>query len=340
MSYAVTIEYVRSLGGRSFSIAESESVSYRWLVKVYPGSNWSNRKLPTSMLYAYARQWQEVTGSGPPIPKYHDPNFEHPDFYCRSLSATQEAESPLHWVIEATYDDAVTPVETIQRGTTQRAVDRPWRWSANTRTVREPLIRDKTGRLITNSARDPFDPPIEWDVVYPSLVGRHSEVFPGIWFNYAGAVNDDQFEALGYLFQPKTLKIMGIDIGEEVEDGGEKVYPVSITLETASGVPFGGEGSPGYPTWDVRPLDQGLREGFVNSGQDPAPGVPLGRWVQRPIQMVNEQGTFENVSEPVLLDGSGRQLIPTNPIGHEDGDGVFLTVDVLNLVSFTNLFAT
>ncbi len=165
-------------------------------------------------------------------------------------------------------------------------------------TSEEPIDRDINGKPILNSAQESFDPPISQskdDLVLRYV--RNERFFnPRFAMRFKGAVNSSTFLGVS----PGLVKCTVFD-GDKVYDNEFSdyfvvTYEFQFRLGMVAGKQYG---------WLRRILDQGFRE-LLGKNED---GTPIWENIK--------DNAGNPLSEPALLNGSGRELaLQTPPKGH------------------------
>ena len=250
----------------------------------------------------------DLTGSGGgKIPLRFD---EHPDdagALCVDVSAKQEGDDGLGWIVTCSYStDADTTSREDEEG--NPLTRRPkYKWGFAL--FQSPLERDvKTGKVVTNSAGDAFDPPAEKDDALQTLtITRNESNYDAKRARrFINAINADPF--LGE--PPKTWRITNIDASEHSEQG-LTFYEVAYELVFKEA------------TWTKELLDIGFREFNTSGFYDPVTG-------KYELKAIRPPGSQERVDAPHLLNGAGVALA----VG---ADGKFLKVNAYHERPFREL---
>ena len=161
--------------------------------------------------------------------------------------------------------------------------------------VNEPIDKDKDNKPITNSAQEPFDPPIAEDYSDQVFrVVRNEATFDKLFAaDFKNSVNIDTF--LG--FPPGTCWLKVFD-GDEIKEAGLIYWRVSYEIhirydkdnEQASG-------------WERNILDQGYRTIALDEA-----GEPKLTEDGKPTYEVMKDKDKNLLSQPVQLDGEGQKL--------------------------------
>lgn len=219
--------YETSLG----KITEGKAIA-RWLAAT---DNRLDRE-PVVAAYGYDNGFLPY-----PYLSYHPDN---PLLLCRSLVFRQDRRAPCKWDIEAQYTS-----EPLRAGDdeqpedpTQKPAEAHWR----SKLYRAPVVVDKDGNAIVNSAGDSFDPPPEDDFAnWTVTIKKNVASLPASLINYAGAVNETSFYLQNLYVGPRVAKVMDLDIPPHQFQNGILFFPFTVQLE------FRAE------TWNLKPLQQG-----------------------------------------------------------------------------------
>lgn len=156
------------------------------------------------------------------------------------------------------------------------------------RPVVRPLVRDVKGKLVVNSAGDPFDPPPEYEDLMPVL--RMTRQVPAGKFDLTAkingrVVNSDVVKTTDFgQFAPGTLMQVGIELSVETV-GGRRV--INVTREFWVG-------ESGFKNF----LDVGFN--YI----DPASGN------KRLILMLDQDGVPHPVTSPHALRNGNKAAVP------------------------------
>lgn len=270
----------------------------------------------------YSEQWEVITDdpaddeevvAGAPaaalgLPRLGQPHVRYPVAVCVEISPEQSDESPFRWLVSLKYDSQVElPNGTSPDGASQSPESipenpllRPATWELSFETTTEPATHwrpiDANGNLaaafvpIRNSAKMPFDPPLQIEVSRP--VYRVTKAIPAISTAFVSALenalNDRPWRGLAKW----CAKIRGVRSASKYENS---VSFVELSLEIAIK----------KETWVPSILDAGLHEY--------SPGSQTGDPPAKITKIVDPRGG----EGPYLLNGSGRRLAA-------DGTPVFL----------------
>jgi hypothetical protein len=208
--------------------------------------------------------------------------------YCTSISAAQEEGDPLGWIVTVEYG----PYSTLfagggpQQNPLLQAIDVSW----SLRDVEQVVDTDLNLNPITNSAGDPYDPPVvEAETHMVTTVVRNEAIanLPLI-VQYVGAVNSDLFG----IYNPLQVKCLSIQPKSVCHQDVGWYYQLTYEFESLN--PY----NPNTQQFGWRKvlLNQGVRALSVVTGKPyhvTIKGVP--------------------VTEPVLLDTKGYYQVGPTP---------------------------
>lgn len=281
------------------------------------------------------RQWRAITDnklddfntvithglSSGILPQLYSGHPSNAYLTARNLRADSQSESPLHWIVTATYSSEPLPVREKEKQENPNPLNRKARIRWQTKEYFETSERDVNGKAKLNSAGDFFDPPptrrrANWQIT----VMKNMTSVPAWLLDYRDCViNNASFVVDGVNIGPKEAMLTYISIGEEQEQQGVKYRPVELHIELATvEAPVTLE-----KTWTTYILDQGLRRKISVEG---------GLYEQRHIEEKNEEGEYSKVTSPRLLNGAGGVLTQPSP-----ESAVFLPFDDYREVDFSVL---
>ena len=169
------------------------------------------------------------------------------------------------WQVELSYSSKVELSET--------PTSDPIRISWGTEQFQRPLVFDKNGDAVVNSAGDPFDPPPMIDDSRRTVTIRVNVAsVPSYISSYQDTVNSDQFVIDGFTVNIGQAKIQSITVSEPQVRNETTYREITITMHIQK------------DGWKIEPLDAGFREidgagrkNIVNSidGEEPTSPVPL-----------------------------------------------------------------
>src|SRR5579883_3503325 len=240
-----------------------------------------------------------------------------PYAYCRAIDCKQLSNVGTHntvWEVTAVWSSMKAEAATADISSTPGDSERPSKQQDqdtpadqrlpqikfSRKERRKVLEKDAaSGAAITNSAGDPYDPPLEVDrsnlvinLTYWKLPS--ATPFSSIQ-QYFNTLNQSSLTVLGVTYPPKTLKM--VDLGltlvwdNSSAGGGQASLFVehNMQLEVAP-YEYGAQ-----QTWDVTVLNAGKRE--LKSGK---------------LVPVNDKQTGQPVHQPVPLKSDGTQCGPTD----------------------------
>lgn len=198
------------------------------------------------------------------IPLPYEPHPADPWAYVSNVGVTPGA-GPKQWIVMITYKSWQNPLEA------------PPKVSWSFATSNEPIDRDIFDKMIGNSAKETYDPPIseEVDDILLKITRNEAAYEPLFASDYKNAVNSDYF----YGFAPGIAKL-NLFNGDLQLGGPSPWYIVAYEIQ------FRRDG------WKRRMLDQGFRTFDSETGKY--------------TTIVDSKG--KPLSEPTLLDGNGNKL--------------------------------
>jgi hypothetical protein len=175
--------YIHQLPGREIDIGKFDDQTRRrqWLV------------MTDSRVYNESAVLQEgVIAGNFPVP-YVSVFPDEPAYLCKRLTARQEKNSPLHWIVTAMWDTKPWDDDDDENPLDRRA---KIRWS--TVKYQKAVEKDRDGEAILNSAGDYFDPPPLKDVSrWTATVSKHLPAVPTAILDYADKLNDADWAIQG-----------------------------------------------------------------------------------------------------------------------------------------------
>lgn len=226
----------------------------------------------------------------PDIPTRWSP---HPlDFrmLASDAKASKWKSDPLTHIVEVTYDS--------QTGAEDRGDDDPLARPATIETdfiaYQKPLVYDKDGNAVLNSAKDPFDPPaqIEDSRIILKFTRFEASLDVARSLAYRNAVNTDSF----WGFSAGEVMCMYIKQTRHFENAIE-YWQTSYEFHVKENGSLNSDGTDTpYLGWDIVIPDMGYNEVGANGKR----------------YMIHEDNSTRPVSVPVRLNGAGLQLRPPN----------------------------
>ncbi len=239
---------------------------------------------------------------------------DHPllPFVVLSDLAADMAGSRTIWRVTGTYTvkSAITQSESTP-------LQEPTRISWSSNTYIEPVVKNIFGASVTNSAGQPFDPPLTQErVTLVATITYNSESFdPNLPLQYQGKINNAP-TTIGTLPVPARMaKVIEISAtAETFED--ISYFKVAIKVEINPKISEDSQGNVIAQGWDREVLDQGI----VGLNDDDPPKL---------VKLKTDDDA--EATEPLLLNGAGKKLEP------QTLDPVFIVYFTFNLVDFTPL---
>lgn len=251
---------------------------------------------------------QVRTASGIPQPGafYHnglpegDPDFEYDrGSFAESVEASCNADvdsGGIEWIVTVNYG----PYDAGQFGADPSLW--PIKVSFGGERTEKVISKDKAGNPITNSAGDPFDPPITIDDSRSTMTVTRNELVSNFDLETAELYRDKINNAAWNGFELNTVKCGIITTSEPQYDSNAQVYYYTVTY------PF----TIDRKGWIKEILDSGCNE--LDAYDVPKP--------------IMNQG--QQVSDPVPLDGTGHRLA----VG---ADPSFILIEAYETVDFSGL---
>ncbi len=234
----------------------------------------------------------------------------YPYVFLDELTA-ESAGSRTVWRVTGSYRRSVL----IQSAATPLQEPTEISWSSNT--YIEPVVKNIVGNAVTNSAGQPFDPPLTQErVTLVATITYNSENFdPNLPIQYQGKINQAA-TTIGTLPVPARMaKIIEMSaIADTFED--ISYFKVTIKVEINPKISEDSQGNVIAQGWDREVLDQGI----LGLNDDDPPKL---------VELATDDGA--PVTEPILLNGAGQKLVP------QTLDPVYLIYFTFDLVDFTPL---
>lgn len=228
-----------------------------------------------------------------------------PFVFLSELSA-ESAGSRTVWRVTGTYREDIL----IQSAATPLEEPTQVSWGSNT--YIEPVVNTIFGTSVTNSAGQPFDPPLTQErVTLIATITYNSESFdPDLPMEYQGKINQSA-TPIGTITVParmaRIIEISGIaNIFEDIS-----YFNVTIKVEINPKITKDSQGNTIAQGWDREVLDQGI------FGLDDDDNL---------VRLATDDG--EEVTEPLKLNGAGKKLDP------QTLDPVFLIYFTYELADF------
>jgi hypothetical protein len=186
-----------------------------------------------------------------------------------------------HWLATVDYG----PWNPLEHSPDGDPLHQPIRFRLDPQAVEEPVLLDKDGVPVLNSASDPFDPPITREVTEYLLTVMRNEadidLVTVLLSSGQGQVNNDVWNG----FAARTVKILPIKIPERMysQETNKFYFPMEYVFHIK------------LQTWDEKVVNQGLGELYTNAG------------VTRRRAILDPSG--QPATTPVLLDIYGHKLV-------------------------------
>lgn len=217
-----------------------------------------------------------VIGQHPDCPQYGQPHPNDPFAFCQSIQISNDPLSRTFWSVTAGYS--------TERELNQDPTLEPAEISWDPEEFQRPLVLDKNGDPVTNSAFDPYDPPYMIDDARQIVtVVKNVAAVPAWVLDYRNVVNDDAFTVDGISVAVGQGKIKGIKISpwKRQNNYSFRTVTIPINIDKKNG-------------WKIKLVDMGMKE--IKAG------------IKVPIILSN--GTTAMVPHP--LDGNGVALPGTS----------------------------
>lgn len=236
-----------------------------------------------------------AVGSNASLPIIGSPHPEDANAFCISLDVTQKAGWK-QWAVTANYSD--------ERTLDDNPTDDPASITWNSEQFQKPAVFDLSGKLIVNSAGDPFDPPAMMDDSRRVVtVEKNLAVVPTWILDYQDAVNSDTFTVDGVSIGVGKAKMQAVTVGPRQRRNGTIFRTVNFTIHLQR------EG------WLLDILDAGFRR-KISGGRE----------------NIRNSGDSELPTAPVPLDGNGQPIDDPTPT-----NCVFLQFAVYKTRAFSSL---
>lgn len=226
--------------------------------------------------------------------------------YVKRVRAEQEGDSGLIWKVTVDAESFNPDIPKPEPDPTQRPPEVSWDFGQFQRVAEKDVV---TGKAIVNSAGQAFDPPIQVDDSRPLYTCERNEASfdPNVAFAYKDAINSDALTLGGLAVAPGQAKMQNISAHREF-DNNQFYWAVTYQIAVKD------------DGWTEQVLDQGRYKLGQNNKLTPC---------------VDDQGN--EVTDPVLLNGSGGQLdLPPAAPGNS-GAPVYLPFNVYDSLPFIAL---
>lgn len=234
-------------------------------------------------------------GSTSGLPLIGSAHPEDANAFCIELTV-ENTEPYAGWTVTANYSDE----RTIDDNPTDDAASISW----GSEQFQKPAVFDLSGKLIVNSAGDPFDPPAMMDDSRRVVtVEKNLAVVPSWILDYQDAVNSDVFSVDGISIGIGRAKIQNVTVSPRQRRNGTTFRTVNFTIHLQR------------DGWLLDILDAGFRR-KVSGGRE----------------NIKNSGDGESPTAPVPLDGSGQPIGDPTPT-----NCVFLQFAVYKTRAFSSL---
>ena len=236
-----------------------------------------------------------AVGSNASLPIIGNTHPEDANAFCVSLQVENTAPWA-GWTVTANYSDE----RTIDDTPTDDAASISW----GSEQFQKPAVFDLAGKLIVNSAGDPFDPPAMMDDSRRVVtVEKNLAVVPTWILDYQDAVNNDSFTVDGVTIGIGKAKMQNVTVSPRQRRNGTIFRTVTFTIHLQR------------DGWLLDILDAGFRE-KVSGGR----------------RNIKNNGDGEAPTAPVPLDGNGQPIDDPTPT-----NCVFLQFSVYKTRPFSSL---
>ena len=154
------------------------------------------------------------------------------------------------------------------------------------------MLFDGTPYSVANTARDPFDPPLEVPVTeWIATLTKNITAAPSWFGTYENAVNDADFTLDGLAITKGCGKLEGIKLSEKMKENGTVYRQLSFNVIVRPFRPLRDSEDDAPEPWDIEVLNEGMRTFGAVSG-----------WKN----ILDTNGN--PVSKPVPLDSNGNPI--------------------------------
>lgn len=188
------------------------------------------------------------------------------------------------WIAAATYS--------TKRELAQEPQNDPIEISWDEEDIEVPVIKDRDGHAVLNSAGDPPDPPVmASDSILVAKIELHVAAVPAYLRAYRKSINSTAFKIDGLTVNAKHGRVRRMSLGKQKFRGSYPFRDVSIELAITDN---------DEDDWELRFLDAGFRKAVLVSGT-----------TYRMEKITNADKTEPTL--PVPLDGNGLPLADPTP---------------------------
>lgn len=190
------------------------------------------------------------------------------------------------WLVTASY--------TSKQEFAERPENDPVKISWDEEDIEVPIVKDRNGHAVLNSAGDPPDPPVmASDSILIARITCNAASRPAYIRAYRKAINTDAFTIDGLTVNARHARVRRISMGENKYRGSYPFRDISIELAILDN---------DEDDWDIRFLDAGFRRRMDMGGTPPEYQMQ---------KIVNDDNT--EPSQAVPLDGGGMVLHNPTP---------------------------
>lgn len=201
-------------------------------------------------------------GSEAHLPLIGSAHPEDANAFCIELTV-ENTEPYAGWTVTANYSDE----RQIDDDPTNDEAEINW----GSEQFQKPAVFDLQGRLILNSAGDPFDPPAMMDDSRRVVtVSKNLAVVPAWILDYQDAVNSDAFTVDGLAVAIGRAKMQSVTVSPKQRRNGTTFRVVTFTIHLQR------------DGWSLDILDAGFRrvisggrENIRNAGDNELPTAPV-----------------------------------------------------------------
>lgn len=189
------------------------------------------------------------------------------------------------WIAPVTYS--------TKKEMTQAPENDPIEISWDEEDIDVPVVKDRDGKAVLNSAGDPPDPPVMApDSILIAKIELNAAAIPAYVKAYRKSINSDAFEIEGLLVNAKHARVRRMSLGKQKYRGSLPYRNISIELAITDN---------DEDDWEIRFLDAGYRRKVSDGGSPPAYTME---------KIVNSDGT--EPTAPVPLD-TGQPIVDPTP---------------------------
>ncbi|MBX3450602.1 MAG: hypothetical protein KF777_13625 [Planctomycetaceae bacterium] len=210
------------------------------------------------------------------------PHPEEPGYYVDRFEAEQHNNTRF-WFLDVTYTDQMVKNPLAERASV----------TMRSQALSSYTLVDHKGRLMLNTAGDPFEPQEKKEVIWVLSVKKNVADFPDWLLDYPEVINTDAVRIRNRTYPPKSLAVAGITIDDYQEENDVEFLPLTLELHYRKA------------TWQTFVPSRGYQERYElerTAGQPP-------EFAKRRIVLPDQ--SFPN--EPQLLNKDGAWLPRPRP---------------------------